>query len=132
MVATATAAQNAPAPPPGIASTPPPAAPALTAAALTTEANAGYGGFPELHPAIKELGNMFNYGSAAFLGLVEGLIGTNNGNAEAAYLKALTTIGNFSTELCKSGVRLYSIFQEEQKAKAANRLGQQMQLARAR
>jgi hypothetical protein len=104
----------------------------MTAAALTTEANAGYGGFPELHPAIKELGNMFNYGSAALLGLVEGLIGTNNGNAEAAYLKALTTIGNFSTELCKSGVRLYSIFQEEQKAKAANRLGQQMQLARAR
>ena len=103
----------------------------MTAAALTTEANAGYGGFPELHPAIKELGNMFNYGSAALLGLVEGLIGTN-GNAEPAYLKALTTIGNFSTELCKSGVRLYSIFQEEQKAKAANRLGQQIQLARAR
>ncbi len=103
----------------------------MTAAALSASANAGYGDFPELHPAIKELGNMFNYTSAAAWELMNTLIGTDGGS-EPSYLKTLTTIGNFSTELCKSGVKLYSIFQEKQKAKAANQLGQQMQLAQAR
>lgn len=103
----------------------------MTAAALSASANAGYGDFLELHPAIKELGNMFNYASAAAWELMNTLIGPDGGS-EPSYLRALTTIGNFSTELCKSGVKLCSFFQEKQKAKAANRLGQQMQLAQAR